>query len=472
MARSTGRRASFPTMRASSLLALVACSGRDADPHPPPVDGPVWRDRAVADNVLARAFDRAEDVPGRVLCTSADDPSEVHYVHGQGEIVLYGLLADTRYDCVLSSGRAHEDRSFRTEPLPDWLPTWTLPVAGDAGGAYTLLNHGTDRRGDRQAKLLVVDPEGRLRWYFSVPYDAADLDVTYLGDGRFLYGGGFSAPPTILDLGGRASADAPPLESPHDYHHDTEMLPSGEVMGLSESQNTDGTTTWTGARVDRFDPALSMSTWSWDTQRAVDEGWLPVPTTDVDPYHTNSMQVVGDQLYVNFRQRSIVARIDMPTGDLVWRLGPDGDFALVDDQGEPADDSGWFVGPHAPEHDGDRILFYDNGGRGNWRSRALELELDEDARTARVVWEFTEDGWYESIWGDVDRLADGHVLITRAHCTRCQPNSDARTQLVEVDPATDEVVWRLVFDDPEDAGYRAERIDGCAIFANEKYCPE
>ena len=88
----------------------------------------------------------------------------------------------------------------------------------------------------------------------------------------------------------------------------------------------------------------------------------------------------------------------------------------------------------------------------------------------RMSWEFTEEGWFETIWGDVDRLPDGHVLITRAHCGTCQPASAARTQLVEVDPATNEVVWRLVMEAQDDAGYRAERVDGCAIFANARYC--
>jgi hypothetical protein len=478
MARATCWRASLQPMRIVSALALLACrdpAGSTPRGPPPGSSPPAWSDRPVDGTVLARAFEPTGDLPGTVECRSADDPTEVHTGSAEGEVILYGLLADTAYDCTLRAGGATEDRSFRTLPLPDWLPTWTMPVTGDAGGAYTLFNHCTDRRGDRQSKLLVVDPEGRLRWYTAVPYDAADLDASWLGEGQILYGGGYSAPPTVVDLSGRTLRDAPlPAGRTDDYHHDTEQLPGGEVLAVAEAPNTDGAVEWTGAVIEQFDPLLERSTWSWNTQRGVDEGWLPVPAASGDPYHTNSIQAVGDQLYVNFRYLSLLARIDRATGDLVWRLGPDGDFALVDETGAPDDPVNWFNGPHAPEHDGARILFYDNGStRGvvPRQSRALELTIDEVAMTARVTWEFTEEGWYEGIWGDIDRLPDGNVLIARPHCGTCQPASEERTQLVEVDPTTDEVVWRLLMDSPDDAGYRAERIDGCELFANARYCP-
>ena len=130
--------------------------------------------------------------------------------------------------------------------------------------------------------------------------------------------------------------------------------------------------------------------------------------------------------------------------------------------------------PHAPEVHGDRIFYYDNGvGRpGGSFSRVVELQIDEAARTATVVWEYTEPGWYETIWGDVDLLPDGNVLYTRAHCGTCLPNQSSTTQIVEVDPRTNTPVWRLVMSDIHDAGYRAERIDGCALFANRRYCSD
>jgi hypothetical protein len=42
--------------------------------------------------------------------------------------------------------------------------------------------------------------------------------------------------------------------------------------------------------------------------------------------------------------------------------------------------------------------------------------------------------------------------------------------VVEVDRATDKVVWRLFFGDSGDGSYSADRIDGCEIFGNSAYC--
>lgn len=461
------------SVMASSLALALACAPANG---PGPIPTAVWRDRALPDTVLSRAFDLAGGRSGTVTCRSADDPLEVHTAatDAHGTATIHGLLAETVFDCALASGRALEERSFETESLPDWLPRWTMAVEGDAGRAYTLFNHGTDRKEDRQPKLLIVDPEGRLRWYHPVSWNASDLDASYLGDGRILYGGGNEAPPTVVDLEGRVLMEAPALPDERWYHHDTERLASGEHLALTSVDNTDGTSTWRGAELQILDPALEGPVWTWSTQRGVDEGWLPGRERDGgDPYHANSAQGIGDQLYVNLRPLSLLVRLDRATGDLVWRMGQGGDFLLLDAAGAPAEPTAWWYGPHAPVVDGDRVLAYDNGATrpvSPRTSRAVEFTFDEATMTARTSWEFTEEGWFEGIWGDVDRLPSGHVLITRASCGRCLPDP-ATTQLVEVDPATNEVVWRLVMDLPEDAGYRAERVDGCALFANARYCP-
>ncbi len=466
-----------------TLLALFACReptsgppGTTTTPTVPTGEAPVWTDGPLPDLVLARRFEVRPPGPASVTCVAADDPLEVHRLSSDaGELTLFGLLAETTYDCLLEAGGYDRRGSFRTGALPGWLPTWELQVEGPAGGAYTLFNHGTDQGDDRQPKLLIVDPEGRLRWYFRPTLSATDLDASLVDDG-ILYGGGYSTPPTVIDLAGRVLREVAASSTGLRFHHEASPTSSGEVITLAEAENTGGGLTWTGAVIEIHDPTLRQRRWTWNTQRGVDEGWLPLGTDRLDPYHTNSAQELDGSIYANFRPISTIARIDRETGDLVWRLGPGLDFELVDNAGDPVDPAEWFWRPHAPEFTSDgRVLVYDNGsGRpgGELYSRAVELELDEATMTAQVAWDFTEEGWYEGIWGDVDRLPGGNVLITRANCASCLPGDPATTQLVEVDPVTNEVVWRLVMDAPEDGGYRAERIDGCAIFANGRYCAD
>lgn len=474
-------------------LWLAGCN--DSDPTLPPPEetvetsdtadtsssgSVVWSDAPVNLSVHGWTFRVEVDPPAtaEVRCTLDGDPSEVHTVRAAEsgaahDLVIYGLLASATYDCALEVEGTSETRTITTGPIAADFPSWT--TTGETEG-YTLLNHGTDLQWSRQSKLLIVDPEGRLRWSYLVPYDAADLDAQYLGGGQILYGGGYAAPPTVIDLAGTMLLQAPPASSGFPYNHHAERIDTGEVVSLARAVNDDGVSEWWfGFVIDILDPTLATRTWTWDSQRGYDEGWLPAATPiERDAYHPNAVQVDGDDVYVNLREISQLVKLDRVTGAHLWTLGPSGDFTLLDETGAPAPLSDWFWMPHAPEKHGDRILFYDNGVQrpGGPYTRVMELAIDETALTAQVVWSYTEPGWFEPIWGDVDRLPSGRVLFVRAHSAITIPAlSYERTEIVEVDPATDTVGWRMSFHDLHDAGYRAERIDGCSLFANAKYCP-
>ena len=58
--------------------------------------------------------------------------------------------------------------------------------------------------------------------------------------------------------------------------------------------------------------------------------------------------------------------------------------------------------------------------------------------------------------------------MAHASCQGAAP--DHLGALVDVDEATGEVLWRVDFLDLDDSTYRAQRIDGCAMFADDRYC--
>ena len=131
---------------------------------------------------------------------------------------------------------------------------------------------------------------------------------------------------------------------------------------------------------------------------------------------------------------------------------------------------------HDPEYSEDgRVLVYDNGydRPGTDYSRVAEFQLDTDAMTATLLWEWTEDDWYNPIVGDADWLDNGNVLVTKGFYRCWSPSSPDTSAIVELDPDTLEVGWRLKWVSRDKATFRAERYDGCDIFDNNtRFCDD
>jgi hypothetical protein len=436
----------------------------------------------LAELVLARQVAISLDESGGAIltCTADDDPDEQHQVitavgtdHDFG---LFGLLADTTYDCQVVAGAASAVFAFTTSPLPDWIPDWT--VTGETTG-YTLFNHVLNGLDANDQKLLIVDPEGQVRWYRLLPEQVAgDVDSRYLGDGTVLYGGGYGARPRRIDLAGETVYRLDDPVTGRTHHHHAEQLDDGSVLSLVTTTNLvpEQKEDWTGFAIEVVDPGTGALAWSWDSQTAVDAGQLPVATGG-DPYHANwtwwTTDTEGPAVWVSLRNLDRMARIDRDTGLFSWTLGPGGDFVLLGIDGEPAGTEDWFYLQHAPELTGDTLVVYDNGiGRpGGSYSRVAMFRLDVEARTLQLLWDWTEDAWKEPVWGDADLLPDGHVLVTRGHCWECSSaDVDGRSGLIELDPETDLATWRLDFPGDRDGLYRAQRIDGCDVFDSTRWC--
>jgi hypothetical protein len=173
-------------------------------------------------------------------------------------------------------------------------------------------------------------------------------------------------------------------------------------------------------------------------------------------------------VYYNCRYQGLF-KINKASGDIVWRLGGSydktslgaGDFTY-------APEAGRFSDAHDPEmHDDGTVLLYDNGGFSgigasgtNYHSRVLEYQLDQTAKTAKVVWEFPgtfsvdawyKNSWYSPYWGDADRLPNGNILITAAI-----KSASASSRILEVTRAG-KVIWEITL--PVNNGvYQADRV--------------
>jgi hypothetical protein len=126
--------------------------------------------------------------------------------------------------------------------------------------------------------------------------------------------------------------------------------------------------------------------------------------------HMNAVDVDEDgHLLVSSRHLSEVTKINRQTGEVLWRLGgPHSDFSFVNDP----------LNGFSCQHDirvvgHRRYTVFDNGNDHHPPvSRAVEYELDPNARTATLVWEYRAvPDRYAYHQGNAQRLSNGNTLI-------------------------------------------------------------
>jgi Arylsulfotransferase (ASST) len=142
-----------------------------------------------------------------------------------------------------------------------------------------------------------------------------------------------------------------------------------------------------------------------------------IDTLDVAGYdyvHGNSIDFDRDGgIIVSARHLNTIFKVDYPSGKIAWRMGGIGstktDFRIL---GDPL---GGFSHQHSARIlSNGNLLVFDNGNLRDIKiSRAVEYQLDQDARTARFLWEYRADPAHKlrPRGGSVQRLANGNTLI-------------------------------------------------------------
>jgi outer membrane protein assembly factor BamB len=139
------------------------------------------------------------------------------------------------------------------------------------------------------------------------------------------------------------------------------------------------------------------------------ESYWPVSPWSWDYVHINSIDVDTDgQLLVSSRNTHTVYKIDRSSGEIIWRLGgKHNDFAMSAGAS--------FAWQHDVRRQADGMLtIFDNQGAPNGaaQSRAIILEVDEQAKTARLVRQFFHPlALQASSMGSVQVLPNGNVFV-------------------------------------------------------------
>ncbi|MCU1297249.1 MAG: arylsulfate sulfotransferase [Acidobacteriaceae bacterium] len=250
-------------------------------------------------------------------------------------------------------------------------------------------------------------------------------------------------------------------------------LPNGHWVLLAETSKdfTDlpgypGTTSVLGDALIDVDPTGNVA-WAWSGFDHLDVNrhlqGLP------DWTHSNAVVYTSDgNLLLSMRHQSWVVKIDYQdgagAGDILWRLGQDGDFSIPG-----GDSSQWFYGQHYPSlitNEGTQLTLaiWDNG---NFRidssgtacgatvacySRASIFKIDENAKSADLLWQ-NLPGFYSYWGGSIDVLTNGNVEYDMS----APFGYTLASRVLEVtQTANPQVVWQL--DVSGENAYRAYRI--------------
>jgi len=329
------------------------------------------------------------------------------------------------------------DHFFSTGGLPAArVPqiTVTHPNPGPLNGGVELLDllAGTTN----QVLAAVTDLDGNLIWYYD--FDAATLGAPFpfrpLPNGNILINlsapgaGGLGTAGTLreIDLAGNTVweitsdevntrlADAGFSLYIDAIHHDVITLPNGHLMLLVNSHRTftdliglPGDTVVTGDALIDLDSDLNP-VWVWDAFDYLDVNRHPFGLVGGDWTHGNAVTYSPDDgnVLLSMRNQSWVIKINYAdgtgAGDVLWKLGYQGDFTIS--CGLPEE---WFYTQHFPIFASPNstgvftLAVFDNGfGRvfGDGRfcspssggdvcySRTPIYQIDETNKVAQQLW--------------------------------------------------------------------------------------
>jgi arylsulfate sulfotransferase len=262
------------------------------------------------------------------------------------------------------------------------------------------------------------------------------------------------------------------------FHHEARSLPGGKIVALATVEQilTDvqgpGPVDVLGDMILVMDSDMQVL-WTWDafdhldtSRQAVLGETCTVTTAGCPPFylapqandwlHGNSVQLTPDgNLLYSSRHQDWVFKIDYNNGngagDVIWRLGLGGDFAI-----DSSDPYPWFSHQHDPEYvPGEAqstITIFDDGNTRQYlypdaKSRGQVLQLDEQAFTATILLN-ADLGVYSTALGSAQQLSNGNYFFDAGIL------ADESALLVEVDP-TGNPVYSLKSAGPE---YRTFRM--------------
>ena len=350
------------------------------------------------------------------------------------------------------------------QPLPDDFPEFTITQNGDTAPGYLI------------GSVNSSDP--CVGSYFMI-MDNAAVPVLYSDTqslGSLVCNGLFKYRTEIPGLSKKYTwffqdpnfADVDTFQMGNGYladSHDFQVLPNGHVLMLAYdeqiidmSQLIEGghpAARVIGAVIQELDVYKNVIfQWrSWDHIPILDTYRSNITSAKFPYIHVNSVEfdVIDGNIILSCRETSEVVKVSRVTGEVMWRMGgKNNDFTILDD--DPNNAPRYFKLQHyVRRHANGHLTMFDNGldkkDLERAYSRALEYDLDEEARTATMVWEYRNDPnkILALTGGSADRLSHGNTIINWGGAAKideapAMTEADPNRQLVyEIWPAQEDV---------------------------------
>ena len=210
---------------------------------------------------------------------------------------------------------------------------------------------------------------------------------------------------------------------------------------------------------------------SWDHFQITDtDDNINLTIGVVDLVHGNSLDLDDDgNLLLSSRHLDEITKIDISTGDIMWRLGgKNNQFTFIDEIGNPK--------PFSFQHHFRRIgngvySMFDNGNNQSIeRATAKEYSIDEVNKTATLIWYYYHpqvgNKEVKSVaMGSLELLPNGNRFIDWG--LRAFTNLEDIPNFTEVD-SLGNIVWEFWFADSNFVSYRAFKSpwDRCNLIAD------
>jgi arylsulfate sulfotransferase len=356
--------------------------------------------------------------------------------------------------------------NFTTGSIPSNVTFPTIKVVSPAPAAAVnqqILVHTYSH----PSVSTATDLNGRVLWYYN-PYDNQfGLMTRPVQGGMFWYYGNANADPYLqpfreVDVAGNTVLEtntgrlneqlvAMGQMALTDVDHEVRSMPNGNILLIGSLDKILGPNIQGGADIVFnelvvLNPQLQV-VWSWNavtcpncatmlppTRAAIlgetciaNQGGCPPITppnlTANDWLHGNSAQLATDgSILMSLRHQDWAIKIDYAngtgTGNILWRLGLDGDFTII---GDPNDTYPWFSHQHDVEWQfgSNYIALFDNGNtrikaNPTENSRGQVLKIDQKAMTATVV-ENLDQGVQSLALGTAQMLIDKNGKVNGLH---------------------------------------------------------
>jgi len=420
---------------------------------------------------------------------------------GGGPVSIYvaGMLGNTAYHMQAtiqfpgSVTFTDMDHTFTTgTPSTTGLPTITATTT-----TGMTPQSGVELPDTLGTKAFVTDLAGNLLWEYdpgtSIPSGTIPGPVKMLPNGHFLIGYGLASPDGVnsvmqeVDLTGQVYWQMTAAQLNQELasatcsgcnihvigtHHDFAILPNGHLIVIASTQQVVSGTTVTGDVLIDLDQNR-QPVWLWNEFDHLDINRRPFQYPDWT--HTNAVLYSpsdGD-LVVSIRHQNWLVKIDYDngagSGDIVWHLGYQGDFTLLNADGSADNDpTDWFYAQHGPSFVTSNtsgkysMVLFDNGddrgvsivnggtcgvtGQPACYSTVPILSLDETAMTATVTFRVTTPD-YSSFGGNAEVLKNGDVEYDE--CTKAAAYEVTQS-------SSPQTVWQMLISGQ--AAYRVNRI--------------